>query len=111
MPVIPGKIMEFLQNYDWPGNVRELQSVIQRFLAVGNFDFLKLKGDEEEAVEDVFHPPEGEVVDLRAAREAFEKRLILSMLNKNAWHRGKVAAELGIDPKTLYLKMKKIGLC
>ncbi|MBU4425712.1 MAG: hypothetical protein KKB35_03155, partial [Proteobacteria bacterium] len=50
-----------------------------------------------------------DVVNLYSAMEVFEKRFILNALNQNQWHRGKVASMLGIDPKTLYTKMKKSG--
>ncbi len=107
---IPGKIAEILYHYDWPGNVRELQSVVQRYLAVGNLDFLNTTGKtgrKEKEIEEDFG---NKVTDLRQARDSFEKRIILAALNQNHWHRGKAAAALNIDPKTLYIKMKKIGL-
>jgi PAS domain S-box-containing protein len=110
IPAIPAKIAEILYGHDWPGNVRELQSVIQRYLAVGNFDFLNFNEKEEpkRSEKDVFRMPD--VPDLRGAVERFEKDFIRSVLNHNQWHRGKAASALGIDPKTLYSKMKKIGL-
>ena len=110
-PIIPGRIMEVLYNHDWPGNVRELQSVIQRYLAVGNFDFLKTNGTFMKVTEIPIHTDIMENGgDLRSAIKTFEKRYILNALKQNRWHRGKVAADLGIDPKTLYTKMRKIGL-
>ena len=109
VPIIPGRIMEVLFNYNWPGNVRELQSVIQRYLAMGNFDFLTMNGKSEKVEVGIDEDPGDGVRDLRSAMEIFEKRFILNALNQNRWHRGKVASALGIDPKTLYTKMKKIG--
>ncbi|MBW1737459.1 MAG: sigma-54-dependent Fis family transcriptional regulator, partial [Deltaproteobacteria bacterium] len=109
VPIIPGRIMEVLFNYNWPGNVRELQSVIQRYLAMGNFDFLAMNGKSEKVEVGIDEDPGDGVRDLRSAMEIFEKRFILNALNQNQWHRGKVAAALGINPKTLYTKMKKIG--
>jgi PAS domain S-box-containing protein len=109
VPIIPGRIMEILYNHNWPGNVRELQSVLQRYLAVGNFDFLSMN-DKSKKMETQINDEIGDdVVNLRSAMEVFEKRFILNALNQNQWHRGKVAAMLGIDPKTLYIKMKKSG--
>jgi PAS domain S-box-containing protein len=110
IPTIPARIAEVLYGHDWPGNVRELQSVIQRYLAVGNFDFLNFNEKEEpkRSEKDVFRMPD--VPDLRGAVERFERDFIRSVLNHNQWHRGKAASALGIDPKTLYSKMKKIGL-
>lgn len=107
---IPGKVMEILYNYDWPGNVRELQSMIQRYLAVGNFDFLGASGGITTAGHKTEVDLGKKVTDLREARENFEKRIILAALDQNRWHRGRAAAALNIDPKTLYMKMKKIGL-
>jgi transcriptional regulator with PAS, ATPase and Fis domain len=107
---IPGKVMEALHKYDWPGNVRELQSVIQRYLAVGNFDFFDMDGRTNKFDSAIDQDAKNEVISLQRARENFEKQYILIALNQNRWHRGKVAAALGIDPKTLYTKMKKIGL-
>jgi DNA-binding NtrC family response regulator len=90
--------------------VRELQSVIQRYLAVGNFDFLTLNDKSKKMETQTPEETGDDVVNLRSAMEVFEKRIILNALNQNQWRRGKVAAMLGIDPKTLYTKMKKIGL-
>jgi len=107
---IPGKVTEILYNYDWPGNVRELQSVVQRYLAVGNFDFLSPEMRRDSKEDQIELEEAQKVRDLRKARENFEKRMILAALNQNRWHRGKAAAALNIDPKTLYTKMKKTGI-
>lgn len=45
--------------------------------------------------------------NLRIALDAFEKQLIIDALKQQEGHREKTAAMLGIDRKTLYLKMKK----
>lgn len=44
------------------------------------------------------------------AKEAVEKQLILETLDKTHWHQGKAASLLGVDPKTLYNKMKGYGI-
>jgi two-component system response regulator HydG len=48
--------------------------------------------------------------ELRTALEEFEKQLILEALEQNQGHKGKTAAMLGIDRKTLYTKLKKYGV-
>jgi len=110
VPTIEGRIMEILYNYNWPGNIRELQSVIQRYLAIGNFDFLRVDSSVDKIMGETDQNYGKAVTDLRSGMKAFEKRLILKALNKYRWHRGKAAAVLGIDAKTLYTKMKKTGL-
>jgi len=110
---IPGYVLDTLLNYDWPGNVRELQNVLQRYLAVGNLDFL---GDHQTPrqpktpginTEKILAEPD---LDYRSALERFEKTFLLRALNKARWNRSKVTRELGIPRRTLYHKMKKYGL-
>lgn len=48
--------------------------------------------------------------DLRGNMTTLEKRLIVKALEKNKWHRGKTAAELGLTYKTLQRKMRRHGL-
>ena len=48
--------------------------------------------------------------NLRMAVEEFEKQFITETLEQNRGHRGKTAAMLGIDRKTLYTKLKKYGV-
>jgi len=104
-PTLPAKYMDLLMNYDWPGNVRELQGVIQRYLTMGSFEFLNKK------ISDLTEEPEDiQLGNLKQAVNEYEKRIILKILNENRWHRGKAASILGIDPKTLYRKMKKYGI-
>jgi DNA-binding NtrC family response regulator len=50
------------------------------------------------------------VKNLRVILEEFEQQIILETLNQNKGHRGKTAAMLGIDRKTLYMKLKKYGV-
>ncbi len=104
-PILPAKYMDLLMSYDWPGNVRELQAVIQRYLAVGTFDFMNKKLNEPSVDIENFSSK-----SLRQAVDEFEKQIILKTLNQNRWHRGKTASALGIDPKTLYRKMKRYGI-
>jgi DNA-binding NtrC family response regulator len=40
----------------------------------------------------------------------FERTVIEKCLERHRWHRGKTAAALKIDRKTLFIKMKAHGL-
>ena len=90
-----------LEAYHWPGNVRELLHAIERAVI--------LSKDEELRPEDL--PPE-----VRGAQapppastggslEAIERQHIIATLRQVGGHRGKAAALLAIDPKTLYRKI------
>jgi len=109
-PEIPYRIMEAIYNYNWPGNVRELQSAIHRYLAFGTISFME-NIDFDQAYEfdassdDLRLSKEG----LRAMIENFEKEIILKTLQKNHGHRQNTAADLKLDRKTLYRKLKAYG--
>ena len=105
-PTLPAKYMDLLMNYDWPGNVRELQGMIQRYLSTGTLQFL---GNKNMDLLELDSEP-SKLSTLKEAVREFEKKLILKALHQNKWHRGKVASLLGIDPKTLYRKMKRYGI-
>lgn len=47
---------------------------------------------------------------LRHATEDFERQYILQILDENKGRKGRTAEILGIDRKTLYLKLKKYEL-
>jgi DNA-binding NtrC family response regulator len=87
--------------YAWPGNVRELQHAIERGAILS-------KGEEIQ-VDDL--PPEivgGAPVGGATAAgslESMERQHIVATLRQVNGHRGKAAALLGIDPKTLYRKV------
>lgn len=108
-PVIPGKIIDAMYNYDWPGNVRELLSVVRRYLVLGDFPILKM-GEKAGKPDPDLDDDYVEIKDIAQAMVIQEKRFILNALNQNRWHKGKTAAALKIDPKTLYTKMKKFGI-
>ena len=77
------------------------------FLAVGTLDFEDLHGTAR--ISKSFDEGE-ELTSLESAVESFERRYIQKALEQHRWAKGKTAESLAIDPKTLYRKMKKIGL-
>jgi DNA-binding NtrC family response regulator len=111
--------MEALERYGWPGNVRELQNLVER-LAV-------LKGSGEVALADLPSPiraaaaapaapapasdgaaalpPEG--IDLYAALEDLEDRLINEALERSGGNKNQAAKILKLNRTTLVEKLKK----
>lgn len=103
LPPVTGKLLEAFSSHNWPGNVRELQNAIQRYLSLEKLDFLNERTND--SCED------GEETELLEARvDAYEKKLIVTALHRNNWHRENAATYLGIHRKTLFTKMKKYGL-
>jgi len=104
LPPITGEIMDAIYRYDWPGNVRELQNTLHRYFTLHQFDILK-SPDAGRAP-----PPKDGPIELAASLARYEKDLILSALENSKWHRGRAAARLGINRRTLYKKMKQYGI-
>ncbi len=104
---LASKDLALLLQHDWPGNVRELQNVLERYLALGNLDFLS-GGTSPMAMEDA-----AEVAmsgNLREAMDLLERRLILQALEKQGWNRSRTAQALGLPRKTLFRKMQKLNI-
>lgn len=101
---ITKEALALLMNYDWPGNVRELENVIERAVIMA-------KGEQIEVADVKRSLP---VTPLQTAvaktMEEFEKEHIAQVLKEVGGQRNKAAQILGIDRKTLYLKIKKYGL-
>jgi two-component system response regulator HydG len=90
-----------LEAYAWPGNVRELLHAVERAVILS-------KGDE---IQPLDLPPEvlgsstSPTAPSTGSLEAMERQHILATLRQVGGHRGKAAALLAIDPKTLYRKI------
>ncbi|HQZ15359.1 MAG TPA: sigma 54-interacting transcriptional regulator [Vicinamibacteria bacterium] len=100
---VPRRTMEALQRHRWPGNVRELRNVIEHAAILTTGDILKVEA--LGAVANVDAPPP-RLIDS-------ERELILRAL-ESAGGRIKgpkgAAGVLGLNPSTLYSRMKKLGL-
>jgi DNA-binding NtrC family response regulator len=108
-PVISAITQNRMVEYDWPGNVRELENFIERSIIL-------YAG----AKEIRFEPPSAErreefTLMRRAAHEGWsleqlEREYILSVLERTGGHQGRAADVLGIDRRTLYRKLKAMGV-
>ncbi|MCP3923120.1 MAG: PAS domain S-box protein [Desulfobacterales bacterium] len=108
---LPGHVFEALNNYDWPGNVRELQNTLHRYLTLNKIDFLETGKNlvsNNEIKEININSLKAQ--NLNDAVKKYEKEYILRVLEQNKWHRGKAADILGINRKTLFVKIKQYGL-
>jgi len=109
---IPGKILEAMYNYHWPGNVRELQNVLHRYLAVKRLDFMSSNSPNQPV--ELIGVSEKEIsqnnTNLCVAVENLEKTFVTRALDDTHWNRSKAAMLLGISRRTLFRKMKNLGM-
>jgi len=106
-----------LMEYDWPGNVRELENTIERAVAlydgaVIGVDGLPQNVRSRPASAAVPSTPslDEPVHDLDKAVEEFERRIILSALERANWRQNRAAAELGVTERSMWYKIKKLRI-
>jgi DNA-binding NtrC family response regulator len=102
--------MDTMIGYDWPGNVRELENTIQRYMNLNTLDFFYAKSTPAQVLQAPGQTEVSPALPLREVMDKYEKEYISSLLQQNQWNRTKVARILGVERKTLYLKMKGLGI-
>lgn len=96
--------LKALQNYTWPGNVRQIQHLIERLSILapqGRID--------QEAVEDAIAAvePREQGGETLADAEAEQIKRVIAATGGN---KSRAAKLLGIERKTLYRKLKQLGI-
>ncbi|RJR50626.1 MAG: AAA family ATPase [Desulfobacteraceae bacterium] len=97
--------LKAMQEYPWPGNIRELKNLIERAMIESRGKTLMVNLPERRNDRASHSRP--------LSLEEMERRHIQEVLEKTKWRiRGRnCAAEiLGLNPSTLYARMKKLGL-
>lgn len=95
---------QLLLSYGWPGNVRELQNKVKRAVLLSEnrlveAELLNIRINEKNEIQEIDYDTDTE-----------KKLAILKALKASGGHRIKAAKLLGINPATLYRRMKKYGL-
>jgi transcriptional regulator with PAS, ATPase and Fis domain len=90
-----------LEAYPWPGNVRELEHAIERAMILAKDDEIQPDDLPPEIAAGTMPGP----TPMAGSLEGMERQHIVSTLRQVGGHRGKAAALLEIDPKTLYRKI------
>jgi PAS domain S-box-containing protein len=99
-------VFDVLMRHDFPGNIRELENIMQHA-------FVLCRG----MVIEPAHLPGELPFDGRCEKQpvpltlkSVEKRTIEEALRDNAGNRSATARQLGIDPSSLYRKMRRYGI-
>ena len=97
------RALALIESHAWPGNVRELLHAIERAVILAKGDEIE-PGDLPPEVAGAAAVPAAAAVTA-ASLESVERQHIVNTLRQVGGHRGKAAALLEIDPKTLYRKV------
>lgn len=102
-------VAERLLNYDWPGNVRELRNVMERAVALTEFEKL-IVDDLPERIrnyrQSTFRIDTSNPAELQTL-EAVEQQYIRRVMESVQGNRTEAARILGVDRKTLYRRLKQ----
>ena len=103
--------MEVLLNYDFPGNVRELENIIEHALIVCQAEIIERHHLPLALQKGIAPPLPVQETALPVDFDGIsEKSLILDMLQKYSWNKGKTADALNINRTTLWRKLKKYNI-
>jgi DNA-binding NtrC family response regulator len=96
--------LKVLENYSWPGNVRQLQHMMERLTILAPHGRI-----DEAAVRDAIEltEPRDAASDTLADTETDQIRRVLTATEGN---KSRAAKILGIERKTLYRKLERMGL-
>ncbi len=113
-PVLEPEALRALLDYDWPGNVRELSNALERAIVLSRSGHVTLDdlpasvvaGSAAAAVPSL---PEG-VLSLKRHAVAAQGEVIREALQRAGGNRRRAAALLGISVRSLFYKLKALGL-
>ena len=110
------KAVAFLTSYAWPGNVRELVNLIQRLLILNQGDEISLD-EVKQALQQKIRTKSGDGdlsgylnLDMRQAKEAFEKEYLKYHLDKVDGNVSVLAKKIGLERTHLYRKLKSLEI-
>ena len=114
VPGFSAKAMDVLCRYAWPGNIRELENMVERLVVLAPGDqLITVKELPAELFDRAVELPStgtGERWTLKEARESFERRYILRILEDTGGNQSRAAQILGIHRNTLMAKLDELGI-
>jgi DNA-binding NtrC family response regulator len=102
-------VLRRFQDYSWPGNIRQLSNTIERSILVEDGNVIQ---SESVSLPEIRRPtaePETAPAGLRLTAEQ-EKEMISHALENNLWIQKDAALQLGISPRALNYRIKKLGI-
>ena len=106
---ISNETVELLMAYNWPGNVRELENVLQQTLLLSPFVVILPENLPARFRQKKANGINGAVTEMTPLEEA-QKEQIAQTLRETSWNQSRAAEILGIDRKTLRMKIRRWGL-
>jgi len=103
---ISNETLTILINHSWPGNIRELKNCMERSVIFCESDIIQPRHLPSQYNNAQFS---GET-DMKGIYDNITREIILNALNTAVGNKSKTAEILGINRRTLYNKMKRLGI-
>jgi transcriptional regulator with GAF, ATPase, and Fis domain len=85
----------------WPGNIRQLENRIKKALVLCDKALLGVEDL------DLGTSAEAPILPLEKAKEDFQRRYVLEVLERNNGNRTQTARDLGVDPRTIFRYLER----
>ncbi len=107
-------LRNLLETYDWPGNIRQLENLIRRYVLLGTEeaivgDLLGISPDALSLEKIIDGPGVLKKASRKGALEA-ERKVLLNALQTHRWNCKNAARSLGISYRSMFYKMRQVGL-
>jgi DNA-binding NtrC family response regulator len=100
--------LRLLREYSWPGNIRQLSNVIERAILIEDRPQIQPESISlPEILRKKAQPPPPPGLKLTVSQE---KDIIFQALQDNLWIQKDAARQLGISPRALNYRVKKLGI-
>jgi len=111
-------VLQALEEHDWPGNVREMKNLIEAAVVLSDEDQLSIEALEAAGFSARTRELASEApvetnlggVPLPDYLQRKEKTLIVRALEENQWVQKDAANQLGISPRMLHYKIRKLNI-
>ena len=90
-----------IKKYTWPGNIRQLENRIKKGLVLCDRSLLAPEDL------DLGKDAESPILPLEKAKEEFQRKYVLEVLERNNGNRTQTARDLGVDPRTIFRYLER----
>jgi len=90
-----------IKKHSWPGNIRQLENRLKKALVLCDRTLLSPEDL------DLGQSSDSPILPLEKAKEEFQRKYVLEVLERNNGNRTQTARDLGVDPRTIFRHLER----